>query len=598
RRSDATDIAFTDDLDAALTGLVAVGLPVSNVCGTGSVLSGTDLLSLTGGNLGVGESCTFNVTLQVPSAAVPGAYTNTTSTVTADVGAGSPATDILFVEAVPIFTKAFIDDPVSAGGTVTLEFSITNTSPDASATGIAFQDVLNSVTPSVVSLPASGYCGAGSTVFFTTNPSPTLIFSGANLAAASSCTFSVVLNVDPIAQAGIYTNTTTSLSSTVGGREISTDPASDDLQVVAGPTLTKEFIDDPVAPGDTVTLQFSLTQVEGEEGGVPATDITFSDDLDAALTGLVAVGLPLSDVCGTGSEISGTMTLLLTGGSLASGETCTFSVTLQVPATAPAGAHTNTTSAVVATVLGVTTTSIPASDDLRIAGLTLTKDFIDDPVVPGDTVTLRYTITNDSPISSATDIVFQDNLDTAVDNMTGLGLPLADVCGTGSSLVGTSANRVLTLTGGSLAPLASCTFDVTLQVPAGTASDSYNCTTDIFRGTIDGGLVIFENASAILVVSSDFLDLTKEFTDDPVGPGEAVTLSFTVTNLSTTDPVDSITFTDDLDAVVSGLVSTSGTLSDVCGLGSELSGTGLLSLTGGNLPAGGSCTFDVTLMVP
>ncbi len=70
-----------------------------------------------------------------------------------------------------------------------------------------------------------------------------------------------------------------------------------------------------------------------------ATAITFTDDLEATLSGLVAIGLPVHDVCGTGSQLAGTSTLTLSGGTLAPGETCVFSATLQVPAIAPAGPH-------------------------------------------------------------------------------------------------------------------------------------------------------------------------------------------------------------------------------------------------------------------
>lgn len=602
RDATATNIAFTDDLDATLSGLTAIALP-SNPCGAGSSLTGSSVLSLTGASLAPGDSCTFSVTLQVPSSAASGSFTNTTSAITGDVGGtpftGNAASDELFVEPTPLLTKSFLDDPVGGGDSVTLEFTITNTSADFSATDITFVDPLPIVLQSASSLPASGFCGAGSTLTFTpptlSNPAQILVLGG-SLAASASCTFSVTLGVVAGAPGGTHTNTTGEITATIDGETVTGNPASDDLILVRAPQLFKQFTDDPVQPGGTVTLEFTLEYDELAEAD--ATGITFSDDLDATLSGLVATGLPQSDVCGTGSSLSGTQTLLLTGGTLAPGGTCTFSVTLSVPSSATPGPLVNTTSAVVATVSGLETTGNAATDTLRVGGLTLSKEFLDDPVQPGGTVTLRFTVENTSATDTATAIFFQDDLNAALSNLAATGLPLTDPCGSGSQLISLNSNRLLRFEGGTLAAGTSCTFDVTLQVPSGAASDSYRNVTSGFSANFGGTVVFFDNALDFLTVDDNFLALTKEFIDDPVAPGDTATLELTLTNLSDTDPVSSIAFTDDLDAALSGLASISGTLSDVCGTASQISGTSVLSLTGGNLAAGEVCTFTVVVLVP
>ena len=570
RRNDAANIAFSDDLDSVVSGLAAVGLPLADPCGAGSQLTGTSVLSLTGGNLAIDETCTFSVTLQIPAAAASGEFTNTTSDITAEfngeVATGLPASDVLFVSPVPIFTKTYTDDPVGSGSSVTLEFSITNTSSTDTATDITFFDDFATVLPTASSIPAAGFCGAGSTATYTPLIDPVgqgaiparLLVSGASLAPGASCTFSVTLDVAVDAANGIYPNTTSAITATIDGETVTGNPASDNLEIVGAPQLIKEFTDDPVAAGGTVTLEFTLIHDENAPGD--ATNVSFTDDLDATLAGLVATGLPASDVCGVGSSLAGTMTLTLTGGVLAPGETCIFSVAVDIPAGAASGAYTNTTSSTTADVLGVATVGRAATDDLRVAGLSLTKEFTDDPVLPGDTTNLRFTISNDSGSESATDILFRDNLDAAVDNMTALGLPVNDICGTGSSLTALSGNTFLTFQGGTLATGESCTFDVTVEVPGSTPPDTYRNVTTSFAATINGSLVLFENASAQLVVASDLLMLEKEFTNDPVSPGENVDLMFTLTNLSDTEAVADISFTDDLDAGLAGLVNASGTL--------------------------------------
>lgn len=597
RGFDATGIAFTDDLDATLSGLVAVGLPIAACGGT---VSGTDVVTFTGGSVGPSGTCTFSVTLQVPAGADAGSYLNTTSAIAADVDgeaiSGEPATDLLFIEPAPILTKSFVDDPVGAGGTVVLEFTLTNTSPSASATDIAFTDVFVPELPTASAVPAAGFCGPGSTATFTPSggfSSASLAVAGANLGPGGTCSFSITLDVAVGAAAGFYPNVTSEVTATVDGASVTGNPASDNLLIVAAPSLTKEFTDDPAQPGGMVTLEFTLTH--DENAPADATDISFTDDLDAALSGLVATGLPLADPCGAGSQLSGTMTLLFTGGTLAPGESCTFSVTLNVPGTAASGSHTNTTSAVVATIDGVEAMANPASDDLRIAGLTLSKEFTDDPVLPGGAVTLEFTIANISAASAATGIAFTDNLDTVIDNLMATGLPLVDPCGTGSSLAGTSGNTFLSFTGGSLAAGESCTFSVVLQVPAGAAPDAYANRTSAFRATVEGETVFFENATDDLVVASNFLSLNKQFIDDPVSAGDPVTLRFTLLNLNVAEAVADIAFTDDLDAALPGLVATG---LPIAACGGTVSGTSSISFTGGMLAAGGNCTFDVTLIVP
>ena len=113
--------------------------------------------------------------------------------------------------------------------------------------------------------------------------------------------------------------------------------------------------------GGEVTLEFTI----GYEGTTAATDIEFTDDLDAVLSGLAVIGLPAADVCGSGSELSGTGVISLTGGSLDPGATCTFSVTLAVPDDAPEGVFTNTTSEVSTMVGDDELLGDPASGDLE-----------------------------------------------------------------------------------------------------------------------------------------------------------------------------------------------------------------------------------------
>ncbi|MBU1419856.1 MAG: DUF11 domain-containing protein [Proteobacteria bacterium] len=600
----ATNISFTDDLDASLSGLAAVGLPLTEPCGPGSQLSGTNLLTLTGASLAPEETCAFEVILQVPVATDTAAYPNVTSAVTAELDGQSAefpgAADILFVNEAPVLTKKFLTNPVGAGGTTTLEFTITSISPISGATSIAFIDELTTFLPFPVSviLPPTPDppCGDGSALTLVSVGAnlQALSFTGGSLAASGqagdSCTFTVDIDIPGGVPSGIYLNVTEPITAIVGDFPQTGAVAFDTLTVAGSPTLSKAFTNDPVLPGDTVTLQFTLSNA-GEVSG-DATSISFTDDLDAALSGLVATGLPIYDICGVGSSLSGTSLLSFNGGGLAAGASCTFSVTLQVPADSISGKYTNTTSSVAAMVAGISVLADPAQDDLQISGLSVTKSFTDDPVIPGDTVTLEFILTNQLTTQSITGITFSDNLAAALANLAATGLPMNDICGTGSTITGTSS---LSFTGGNLGPQESCTFSISLQVPQNAASGTYVNTTGSIVASVDGNPFVLDPVTADLVVNGDFLQLSKSFIDDPAIPGETVILEFILTNLHTSQSATGLAFTDDLDAALAGLAAT-GLPAAACG--GTLSGTGQLDFTGGFLAADASCTFSVELQVP
>jgi len=601
-RSDAaTGLTFTDDLDATLTGLAAVPpLPVAP-CGPGSTLSGTSLLTLTNGTLAAGGSCTFEVDVLIPGSAEPGSYPNTTSTVTGDLGGvpeiGAPATDDLEVAAVPLLTKTFLSDPIAGGDSVIVELTLTNTSPDPLQDASFSDDVGAAIGGALITaLPANGYCGGGAT----TSPSalalpqPSITFVNLDLAGDASCTFQITVEVPVNTPANTYTNTTSEVSGLLDGEEpVVGPPASDDLTVVEGPDLVKTFLTDPVLAGETVDLEFTLSA--GESAAAPdVTDIAFTDDLGAALAGLQAIALPAAGFCGPSSEISGATVLNVTGASVAGGGSCTFQVTLQVPAGALPGTYTNTTSQVTGTSEGLAVTGPEASDTLEVGGLTFTKSFTDDPAVAGGTATLQFTIANLSPTASVTGMAFTDSLGDVVPGMEVNGPLPSEPCGPGSSLAGTST---LVLSGGNLGPSGSCTFAVTVGVPAGTAAGQYGNSTSPLSAEVDGSPVTVPPALDALQVVEP-LSLSKEFIDDPVGPGGTVTLEFTLANAHPTEPATDLTFTDDLQAALSGLAAVGLPAAGFCGPGSTISGTSNLTVTGASLAAADSCTFQVTVQVP
>ena len=591
-RETATDISFTDDLEATLTGLEAALLPLQP-CGSGSSITGTSLLTFVGGTLASGDSCTFSVRVEVPAGAATGSYLNTTSPVSADVGAGepsffAPAADNLDVLFVPVLTKELSQSQVDDGETITATFTILNTHPTDQASDLQFEDDLNAFLPGTDATPDSqnGVCGPGSAF---TETAGVLALTGGNLAAGESCTFTVDLVLPDRIPSGTYVNRTSPVLATIGEVQVTGTRGEAQVTRAGAPVLTKTFLD-PVGPGDTVDLVFTLDASESTED---FTEISFTDDLEATLSGLAATVRPLVP-CGPGSALSGDSLIEITGASLPAGDSCSFTVTLQVPADAAPGSYPNTTSAVTATAGGETVLGDPAVDDLDVSLVDFQKQFLDDPAVPGGTVTLGFLIQNLSPDPLAK-LTFTDGLDAVLPGLAPVDTPQSDVCGAGSTL--TFDAGVLELAEGSLPGGGNCIFQTVLQVPASVGAGELPNTTSTLSGTVGGEPFSAPPATDRLVVGPP-LSLSKSFTDDPAGSGGTVTLSFTITNLSPDLTATDLSFTDDLGAALPGLAATGLPAGGVCGPGSEISGTTVLTLTGGTLAPGAACTFAVILQVP
>ncbi|MCP3969888.1 MAG: DUF11 domain-containing protein, partial [Rhodobacteraceae bacterium] len=592
----ASDIAFEDQLTygGADTGFlpspVITGTLPTAPCGSGSTLSGGDTLNLTGGDLAMGpaESCTFDVTVTLPSPFPASTYTNATSAPSATVNGatvtGSAGSDTLTVgSAIDLsFAKAF-QSSAAPGGTVDLDFTITRTGDSDDVENISFTDDLSGFL-ALTTLNAENSNTCGGTVSGTT----TLTFTGGELNGTDlSCTISVKLDIPAGAAAGNHTNTTSVLSAApVGGSTETFDTASDDL-TVASLTFTKEFLTNPVVPGQTTTLRF---EIENQNATTAATSIVFTDNLDSALSGLEAPSGSSLDTCG-GTFAGTTSILVYIGGTVPAGGSCAIEVPLLVPASASNGTYPNTTSSLSADQGGSVSID-PAVDTLTVQGtqLELTKEFADDPVALGGTATLRFTLTNLDSAQAASDIEFTDDLDTMLSGAVATGLPSTACNGTASG------TGTVSFSGGSLTAGETCSFDVAVSIPGSASTGPKTNTTSDVAGTIGGFAVTGDAATDVLNVSDLNVSFSKSF-DGTVLPGGTETLTFTLTNAGSS-AISDLSFTDDLDAVLSGLIATS-LPSNPCGASSSIGGTDTLTFSAGELSAsGGTCSFDVEVTVP
>ena len=417
-----TDLAFSDTLPAGMTIATPANAATSCVGGVLSAPDGGTTISLSGGRVGTANSCTVTVNVTATTTA-----TNTSGDLTSSGGNSGTAMATLTVDgARPGFSKSFSPSSIPLGGTSTLTFTIDN-SAGGSFAQVSFNDPLpagmviaspsNAASDCTSGLPAAG-----------ADEEDTIFFGGVVL-ASTTCTASIDVTTNIT---GRFVNVSSELQ--VGtSNPVSSGVATAVLDVPVD-FLSKSFTDDPVAPGGSVTLEFTITNPDRVDS---ATNITFTDDL-SFLTGLTAAGLPLSACGGTLAGSAGDTFLTFSGGTLAPEASCSFSVTLSVPASA--GDFTNTTGAITATIDGVGVVGNTATDVLSVSPIpTLTKEFLDattglpGPLGAGDSVKLEFTITNTSPTSTATDITFVDVFDADV-LQTATSLPVNGVfCGASST---------------------------------------------------------------------------------------------------------------------------------------------------------------------
>ena len=606
-RSEAlTGISFTNDLDATLSGLVAVGLPISNSCGAGSSLTGTSTLTLTGGSLAAGGSCTFSVNVQVPSGASSGSYPNTTSDVSGQRGGSSvtgPTTsDDLIIQPLPTLSKTLTStSPAFPGSTVTYEYILTNNDPSNALTDGIFLDDLNGIGGSLgtVIIPSDGFCGAGSSVSsFQSVGKIYYSFNSLNLPAGGSCTFPISFDLPSDISGGTYSSEIISFSASVNSETLTGQVTNNEDMVVGyTPVISKSLSQNSALPGDIITVDYTITA--DANSGSSFSDLSFTDDFNALISGAAVIGLPQNDICGSGSSISGTSTLSLTGGNLSPGGSCSFSVTFEVPSATVVGSYTSSTSDFTGTAGSASFTSNGASASINIIGLKMTKTFSENPTLPGQNITVNYSIENLSSANEITSLVFQDKFSEALSGFTVTSVNSGTSgCGTGS-FSGTT-----TLQGSSIqiAVGTPCTFSVEAKIPDNASAGIYPSVLDNVAYTVNGGGT--GNRSHVQLIGNPIevatpISFTKNFRKQQVIPGDTVALEFTLTNSNSTYPITGISFTDDLNAMLSGsyAIGITPALTDVCGTGSDLSGTNTISFTNGMIPASGSCTFSVEVVI-
>jgi uncharacterized repeat protein (TIGR01451 family) len=633
-------VGFSDTLPSGLA--VAATPGASTSCGgTFSPNAGDTTLTFSGGTIAAAGTCTISVNV---TATTPGVKNNTTGNVmSANAGQGNTGSATLTVASPPSISKAFGALTIPVGGTTSLTFTITNSNATQTLTGVGFTDSLPSGLQVAATPNASASCGG---TFAPNAGDTTLTFTGGTIASSGSCTVSVnVTGTTP----GVKNNVSGNVMSNEGGAG---NTASASITVVGAPTIAKEFdlISQIAASptgatesGSTVTITTTaahhffagqsviiagvgvagyngtftilttptattFTYTDGTTGlaasgggtatvnvpGMPLnglvtlvftitnpngtgslTGVSFTDALPAGLQ--VAATPNASAPCGTFTPNAGDTTLTFSGGSLAASSSCIIRVDLT---STTAGVKNNTTSAITSNEGGTGPTA--NASITVVAPPSISKTFGASNIPLNGTTTLSFTITNPNSTVQLTGVGFTDTLPS--------GLQVASTPGASTSCGGTftpaAGDTSLTFSGGTIATSGTCTLSV--NVTGVTAGAKNNVTGNVTSN--EGGQG--NTASASLGVATP-PTISKVFGAPSILVGASTSLTFTITNPNTTQGLTGVSFTDTLPA---GLTVANGTTT-TCGGGTATTSAsaGTITLTGGAIPASGTCSFLVTV---
>jgi uncharacterized repeat protein (TIGR01451 family) len=199
-----TGLGFTDTLPANVT---VWRPPTVDQCG-GTVSVVGQAITVVGAELAAGQaSCIIIVNV---TSVVPGTYTNDINNIS-NLEGGLSATGItatLEVINQPMLSKTFSPATISAGGTSTLTFTITNSTGNPAVSGLGFVDTL----PTAVTANGTPTNTCGATVTAVSN---VITVSNASLTLGqATCTISVPVTATA---AGTYVNNAFNISDLQGG---------------------------------------------------------------------------------------------------------------------------------------------------------------------------------------------------------------------------------------------------------------------------------------------------------------------------------------------------------------------------------------------
>ena len=565
----ASGLGFTDTFPTNLIVDLAQA-PLDDQCsGTLTAADGSGTVSFSGGTVPAGASCTLSLGVRSD---VTGVYDSTSGPLSSSLGQSDGAADTFSVTdaAAPAFSKLFDPDTIIQGALTSLTYTIDNSASLVAAANLTFTDNLpNDVVLDFTQTPLDNQCGGTLVAASGTNE---VSLSGATLAAGGTCTIKVGLRSDV---ADVYRSSSGGLTSSLG--QSGSAQATLTVNGAAAPSFAKLFDPNSITQGGLTTLTYTI---DNAGALVSADDLTFTDIFPTGLE-VDLSQTPIANTCGgTVTAQTGGSTVVLTRGSVGTGASCTITlgVTSAVAGTLDSDSEELTSS------LGDSGT---ASATLTVTGANapaFTKLFNPNPIVQGGLTTLTYTIDNSAALVPAEGLDFTDAFpsDLLVDLSQ---TPIDNQCqGTVTAVTGTGQ---VSLSNGSVAAGASCTITLGVTSAAEGSIDSVS-------GLLDTSLGQSPGASATLTVDgADAPLFAKVFTPDQVLQGAVTTLTYSIDNASALVAAEDLAFTHTLPADLFVDLSQNAADNQCGGTLTATDGSAEVSLTGGSVAAGQSCTITV-----
>ena len=557
-----TGMSFSDTYPANMVNTTSAS-PATTCGGAVTAADGGNSLSLSGGTIPASSSC--KVTVNVTSS-IAGSYLNHTGTITTNEGDIAEASATLTVMDPPTTAKSFSPAVFPVSGTTNMTITLTN--PNAtSITGAAFTDTYPSTNmQNTAGTPSSNTCGGTVTM---TNGGSSLALSGGTIPASGSC--SIVVPVTATV-AGTYTNSTGSITTTNAGTDAT--GASATLTAMSPPTIAKSFSSGSILPGVSTNMTITLTNPNST---ADITGVTFTDTYPYGMTNNASS--PSTNTCGwTVNMTNGGSSLGVSGMTIPASASCTITV----PVTSTSyGSNMNSTGSVTTTNAGTGTAA--SATLIVITPPLISKAFSPTIILPGGATTITFDITNPNTSLAMTGIAFTDSYPANMKNTA--GTPTTNTC-SGATVTMVNNGTSFALSNLTLAASASCSITVPVtSTSAGTYTNSTGSVTTTNAGTGDAD----EDILYVLGAAS----ATKQFLPDTIAQGATSVLLITLSNPNTTD-IKNVAFTDTYPTNLNNTSSAS-PFTDCGGIVSATNGGTSVSLSGGTIPASGSCTVMVNV---
>jgi len=335
--STASTLAFTEAVPANTT-LVSVAA----TSGTGGWTCPGGSISCTNPTFVSGASTTFTVVVTVNGGTASGTVITSTANIASATTDPNPSNNIATTTVIVAtagqadlaVTKVGTPNPVLAGNNITYTITVKNNGP-ASASTVTLTDTLPANTTVVsITQPGGWTCPAPS--------GGTQTCTIASLAANTTATFTLVLNVTAGTAPGTTITNSVTVSSTTGDPTSANNTASTSA-TVASPTqadvaIIKTASPEPVNQGTNLTYTLQVTN----NGPAVAQNLVVTDTLPGQVT-FTSVSIPASQ--GSCAQASGTVTCNIASLSVGGLVIITINVNAATFSTATLSSNTATVSA-------------------------------------------------------------------------------------------------------------------------------------------------------------------------------------------------------------------------------------------------------------